>query len=522
MSKYWLLFIIILIIAIGLRIYKLDIIPPSLNWDEAAIAWNGYSIGQTHLDEYGTKFPLVFRSFGDYKAPGLIYILAVLSRIFGLSVWTVRLPVALAGISVVVLCFLLAKEIGRLLKLSKEEKQMYPILSMGLIALNAWGIFFSRGAFEAMLALSLTMFGTWIWLLSLRKIYFLPLSLLSFLGAMYSYHSPKIFIPLFVIVLLALFAKKFILNISRSKLGFIFTIIGMIVFIYFAIPLLRVSLLEKGSGRLDTSIFYDDKNQIKSMDFGIVIDFFKNYISHLDPRFLLTGDRLNNFRTELKFTGKLNLIEYSLLIVGIIYLIKVKNKMSKMLIWWLLIGIVPAAIGKEVPHAIRSLNMLPAIVLISALGLLVVMKKIKKYKIHLFLGLLLYLLQFGLFIKDYFFQFSVYAAPDWQYGMKQVTATAKQYENQVAKIIITNQYGQPHVLTYVYQEKDPVDVIYGLMGQKYQFRKINWEGDQFCQNCLLIGSPTEIDMHIPHDRGELIQTIYFPDGSVAFNIIKTK
>jgi len=155
--KYKIIFLTILIAAIFLRTYKLDTIPPSLNWDEAAIAWNGFSIGKTHLDEYGTKFPLVFRSFGDFKAPGLIYVLAILTRIFGLSIWTIRLPVALAGIATVVLSYLLAIEISKNLKLSKSNKKYFPILAMGLMSFNYWNIFFSRGDFEVMLALSLTM-----------------------------------------------------------------------------------------------------------------------------------------------------------------------------------------------------------------------------------------------------------------------------------------------------------------------------------------------------------------------------
>jgi len=520
--KYKIIFLTILIAAIFLRTYKLDTIPPSLNWDEAAIAWNGFSIGKTHLDEYGTKFPLVFRSFGDFKAPGLIYVLAILTRIFGLSIWTIRLPVALAGIATVVLSYLLAIEISKNLKLSKSNKKYFPILAMGLMSFNYWNIFFSRGAFEAMLALSLTMLGVWLFLISVKKTYLLPISYLSFLGAMYSYHSPKIFIPLFGLVLLILYTKDILKNLTKVKYSIILLLTGLGLALYCTIPLLKVSFIEKGSGRLDTSIFYDDKNQAKPINFSIALNFTNNYLFHLDPGFLLFGGNLENYRTELKNTGKITIIEYIFLIIGIIYLIKVKNKIAKLLLFWLLIGVIPAAIGKEVPHAIRSLNMLPAIIFISSLGFIYVWPKIAKQKLLLGLIVAVYILQFSFFIKDYFVQFPVYAASDWQYGMEEVTKIAHQYENQIDKIIITTHYSQPHVLTYVYQKKNPIDVIYGLMGQKYQFREINWEGDQFCKSCLLIGTEQEIPQEFPGDIANLISETKFPDGSVAFRIIKTK
>jgi len=76
-------------------------------------------------------------------------------------------------------------------------------------------------------------------------------------------------------------------------------------------------------------------------------------------------------------------------------------------------------------------------------------------------------------------------------------------------------------LTYVYQTKNPIDVIYGEMGKKYQFRQIKWEGDQFCQRCLLIGTADEIPHDIPSDIGVIIAEIKFPDAATAFRIVRT-
>ncbi len=53
-SKRFLLILILLVAAI-LRLYKLGVVPGSMNADEAAIGYNAYSILKTGKDEYGKK-----------------------------------------------------------------------------------------------------------------------------------------------------------------------------------------------------------------------------------------------------------------------------------------------------------------------------------------------------------------------------------------------------------------------------------------------------------------------------------
>jgi len=50
--------------------------PPGFFRDEAALAYNAYTIGHEGRDEYGARFPLYFASFLDYKSPIFVYSLA--------------------------------------------------------------------------------------------------------------------------------------------------------------------------------------------------------------------------------------------------------------------------------------------------------------------------------------------------------------------------------------------------------------------------------------------------------------
>ncbi|MFZ5845558.1 MAG: glycosyl transferase, partial [Patescibacteria group bacterium] len=94
---------LILIIAATLRLYRLSVIPPGVNRDEASIGYTAYSLLKTGRDEYGRFLPLSFQSFGDWKLPLYIYTTTLFVKIFGLSELAVRLPSAIAGILTVLL-----------------------------------------------------------------------------------------------------------------------------------------------------------------------------------------------------------------------------------------------------------------------------------------------------------------------------------------------------------------------------------------------------------------------------------
>src|SRR3990167_5608828 len=105
------LLILAVLLAATLRLYKLNSYPVSLSWDEVAIGYNAYSISQTGADEYAAKWPLLFKSFNDYKLPGYIYTDALFIKLFGLSEFMVRLPSAIFGIIAVVTIYFLAKKL---------------------------------------------------------------------------------------------------------------------------------------------------------------------------------------------------------------------------------------------------------------------------------------------------------------------------------------------------------------------------------------------------------------------------
>jgi len=73
--------------------------PSGLSVDEAAIGYNAYSILETGKDEYGQSFPVLIKSFGDYKAPVYTYLLVPVYKLWGMNVFTTRSISAAAGVT---------------------------------------------------------------------------------------------------------------------------------------------------------------------------------------------------------------------------------------------------------------------------------------------------------------------------------------------------------------------------------------------------------------------------------------
>ena len=479
LKKSWQLIAIIFLAAV-LNLFWLNRVPPGLNWDEAAIGWNAKTIWHLRLDEFGTRLPISFKSFGDYKAPLYIYLTAPVVGLFGSSELSVRLVSVVAGITSVGIMYFLGGPIAAV-----------------LLAISPWHILLSRPALEANLALMLMLSGIWFFKEATKRPILLLASALSFGLSLYSYQSPKIFVPALVLGLIWIYRKKIF---KRENLNWL--IIVTVITVIGLIPIIKAGLGDKGGRFAMTSIFYQE-------NVNIPVTLVKNYLVHFSPTWLFWGSTETS-RFELNQSGLMLLTVAPFLFLGLWTLWKKRTSLwSKAIFWWLIIAPLPAAIGFEVPHPIRAYQLLPVLVMITALGI----NEIKRFKIWLWLAIAV---NAGFFLYHYFVTYPVETASQWQYGYKQVAATAYEWEDKVDKVIITSYYGQPYVFTYWYQDRDPQAVFWGSM-IKYLFREVKYDGDRHLTNTLLIGSPEDI----PPEAKNIIKEIYFPDGKVAFRVVKT-
>ncbi len=398
MTKYLKYIALILIVSLAafLRLYKLDSIPMSLNWDEVAAGYNAYTIANWGMDEYGNKFPIVFKSFADDKHPVHIYITAALVKIFGLSDFVSRSSSAVIGILAVVAIYFLAKEL--------LQSEIAALFSALFLAVSPYHIHFSRGLWENNFALFFLTAGASMLLVGLRKSnYLAPLSFLFFGLSFFSYHSAKVVVPIVVLLICLINIKALFKN--KALL-----VSSVLVTLFFGILIIKDTRI-LGFARMGQTKLSNE------------VSIFDNYKKHFTYSYLFEiGDQ--GPRSSVKVIGEFYKIDLILSIIGLAALIyKKKWQAFAIVLTWLLIAPIPSSVSSIDPSAIRGIFTIIPVLLLSASGTeaLIVLFKNKWLKIIATLIILGFLSKEAVNYLDYYVNiYPVKEAIEWQYGMKEI------------------------------------------------------------------------------------------------------
>lgn len=553
MKKYLFILVLILIIGLGLflRVYKLSSVPVALNGDEAGFGYNAYAILTTGRDEHGQFLPDVFKSFGDYKPPIFVYMLVPLVYIFGLTELTVRMPIAILSTILIVITYLIARELFK--------SKWISLVSAFLISISAWAIQFSRAGWEASLGLFFTTLGIYLFLIGLRNFKWFWGSAVVFVLAFYSYHAEKLAVPLLIITLLLIF-KPFKAFTKKNILLLVFLIIASIPAL---IGITNFSGQSRARGSLIIDyLFSSTKDNIYKLSStsessspvddliwhsrvaNSITDISSKLFAYISPANLFVyGDEVGRHSSE--GFGVLYPYEFVLLLSAIYFFIKSKKtKYDLFLIAWILIGTLPAMITKDKLHSIRSLLALPPIYIFEAWGLIELLKAVRRFNRRLVLpvlvvfliGSLIYLIHF---FQSYFIFTPVSRANWWQYGYKEMVLTVAQNQDRFDNVVVDSPktYGNPYIFFLFYQKYDANkynqqviredDLVHKVVPVysfgKYKFREVYWPDDRSKSKTLFVGTEMSIpkqDLNDPQ-KFKLIKEITDPKGDVVFRIVET-
>ena len=514
---YLLLFLII-ILASFLRLYKLDSIPASLNWDEVAAGYNAYTIANWGADEYGNKFPIVFTSFADDKHPVHIYITAIVVKLFGLSDFNIRSTSALIGVLSVLFIFFLVKELSK--------SNFTALLSSLFLALSPYSIHFSRGLWENNFALFFLISGLALFYLGLRKKNFLfPLSFVFFGLSFFSYHSAKVVVPL-VVLTACLFNLK---EIFKEK---VLLVSAVLVSLFFGILVISEPRI-LGFARMNQTKFSEEQIQKAGGKFNLI---FANYKKHFNYLYLFEkGDQ--GPRASVKVVGQFYKIDFYLSILGLLFLIiKKKWQFLALLLVWLLAAPIPSSVSTIETSSIRGIFMVAPVIMLSAFGLASLSELFKRkfLKITVVLIALVFLSREAInYLKYYSTVYPVKEAIEWQYGMKQIVEYGSNNPN-IYKMYVDNIRQQPYIY-FLYYQKVPLPELLKavkydnsnsksfntvLSFDKYQFG--SWNIIDSFPNAGIVYSITPsyytgLRYATQFDVKELIK---YPDRSDAFYIVE--
>lgn len=511
------IFVAILILAAVLRFYKLDEVPPSLNWDEIAAGYNAYTIANWGADEYGIKFPLVFKNFGDDKHPVHIYITAAVVKIFGLSDFSTRASSAAVGVLAVLAIFVLANE------LFKSETA--GLVSALFLTVSPYAIHYSRGLWEANFALFFFTLGLASFFIGIRKHNFLiPLSFLFWGLSFFSYHSAKVIVPPIALLLCLIHFKDLV----RNKKVLIWSLLTVLLFAGLVIREPRIL----GFARINQTKFSDEQIKKYGGNLGIVLNNYKQYFTY--SYLFQNGDQ--SARGSVKVIGEFYKIDLTLSLIGFAVLVfRRKWKAILLLFSWLALSPIPGAVSSSEPGATRGIFMIGPLVLLSAFGAGTLILLFKKNWIRVGIAVILTILlgrEVGNYIKYYFTEYSKKEAIEWQYGMKQIVGYLKKNPDYV-QVYMDKIRQQPYIF-FLYYLKVPLPKLLAsvrydesesksyntvLSFDKYQFG--GWDIIESYPNykVLYIMTPSFYSGLKYINTFEVKDLIKYPNGTNAFYIV---
>lgn len=527
------LIIVVLMIAVFVRTYSFNNSATSLNWDEAAITYNAWSLLETGKDEYGKTFPLVFRSFDDYKSPLYIYLTIPFVATFGPEGNVARLPSLFFGSLSVLGIYLLVIQLFK--------KRNIALFTSLFFAVLPWSIHFSRIAFEGNVLVFFVLFGLYFFYRFINGEYKnLNISIFFFGVGMYSYHSAKLIIPLIILSLIILYRKQ-IIKLPKNQI-----ILSVLLSLIILTPLTYSIFFSGAQNRFeDTNIFskknidqidparklFDIENNdvlpsrlFHNRNFYQLDLLFSNYLSHFSPDFLIYTQ--DNPRHHVTRVGLVLLSQAIFIIFGAWVLIKKKRvKKEKILILSIiLISPMASALTFEAPHSIRSSVLMIPLSILGGLGISWLGKSSNLFQRLIFVILIIF------FIFNFYFYYHQFIAhyknesfQDWQFGRKEAVDYGKKVENQYDEIWVSNKLEQSYIYWLLYLKVDPkiylkkggtregYEGYEGNMFGKYRFININQKNLNKDKKILLVGEKDEF-LATP------IKRILSPNNDVVIDI----
>ncbi|YAI81930.1 MAG: ArnT family glycosyltransferase [cyanobacterium endosymbiont of Rhopalodia sterrenbergii] len=384
LSTFYLLGIVIL--GFLLRVIFLGTIPNGFFPDEASNAYDAYSIIHTLRDQYGEFLPAYFKSANDYREGLYIYLMVPFIKVFGLNVFGARMTSAVIGSLTVLVLYYLTKEIF---------SQRVALFSALLLAISPWHIHFSRITFRAILFPLLFCLALLIFLRSFKTPKLIPISSLLFAVSIYTFYSARVFVPIFMISLVIIYRQYLIKHKNQ-------TILALILFTILFVPQFIYQLSPQGMARA---------NEVGLL--GNIPKIISYYFSYFSPNYLFfKGDPIP--RHTIDNMGELYLFEIVTLILGITGLIRNQVDYKPILILWLFLYPIPAALVSPC-SAVRTCVGAPLFAMISGYGIFLLLNRLNgKFKyIVTWASLLVIFTSLTIFTEHYFVDYPKLKSDAW-------------------------------------------------------------------------------------------------------------
>ncbi|MEX1255955.1 MAG: tetratricopeptide repeat protein [Dehalococcoidia bacterium] len=323
---------LIVVLASVVRLYNLVENPPGFFADEASFGYNAYTILHSAKDEFGSRLPLFFKAFGEYKLPVYIYSQVPFIAVLGLSELPVRLTSAVYGILTVAAVYFLMRVFF--------QREGFALAAAATLAVSPWHIFYSRTglgdilvhAFYLTLAIGLFVLGT-------RRPAFLVASAIAFVFALFSYRAAWVLTPPILAVLIALYHRELIRHWRFSIVAaLILAAVGIFILVH-----VRSVDTDRAQELSITSLDLSLPDTIKKG--------FENYRTQFTDEFLFDGAGEDHIRHVVPGIGWVSWWQVPFLVFGTLALLWKPTRPKLFLLALLLIYPLPTATARGGPSS---------------------------------------------------------------------------------------------------------------------------------------------------------------------------
>lgn len=517
--------ILFLLAAFGfiIRCVALDHAPPALNSDELLKAYDGASVYRTGMDHHGFSWPLFFKQSGEYSPPLYIYFAGLFSAPFGVNAYTTRLPSAVLGTLSIIITFLCVRSIF-------DPKT--GLIAAALVTVSPWNFHYSRIGWEAISLIPLQLLGLhyFFYWIKTKRLFHIVLCGLCLGLTVYSYPTSKLFTPLLLLALMILYWRDGIRYLKQ-------TVVAGGVFIGVWFPFIVVFILHYQDMQARWNFVSIVNNR---PDWPVM--FLQHYAMHLSPWFLfITGNPFTQHepRSGLALLGLLPFFYF-----GIITIIKNKNKPGWFVLAWFLLFSIPSSLTYDrynptsMPSSLRSIDGMPVIEIISAVGLAAMLEWFKNnvYRCAIGMGVAIALSINSLFFfYHYFIEFPVQSAKAYQYGLREAVEYLESHKSDIDRIVISHNALLHPVALAVYTQRPPspfqasdfpkyILPFYHYTPVYRDFGTLEYERNRpisrwytsISGHYLILTVPGEIDI------GQPVHRVMYPDGTTAYEIFDNR
>lgn len=500
------------------RILWLTTFPPGLDQDEAVNGYDAYTLGINGRDHRGNSWPLLLQAFDDWPPVLLTYVTVPFVKVLGLSVTTIRLVVALFGCASVVAMYFLGRRVGL--------SRWFALLATLILGLAGWSIYLSHFAIPPSLVpffvcAFLVVFFAWLELpksLSWKQRLLwgggvgLVASLLT-----HAYSTMNLHIPVF------LAGAGILVWLVRPHLRLSYFMIW-IVYLLVAGPMLWITITQpqKYNARFNEITIMGRPN--------VVGNFKRNYLQYLSYRYFF-GEGNKHPMYQMPGVPLFPLVLAVPFLVGIGALfyrtglgtkhflghrpVHFTELQALLLLFWIVLSPVSPALARDSYHFLRSVHLLPVVVVVMAIGaerLYALLTKAVHKQLALDMMGLIVLINVAVFLAylrqatgRYPDQLRRYFNDDLGASMRALLE-----EERCTSRVVTLQITQPYIFYLFYAQRKPDQQLYESLDKRIKI----WD--------MRTTTPEQVDdiqfASVKKEDLQGMMTVYRPIKGVPYSV----